>query len=101
MNSNPYYYMNESVIQKTVQDFTNLKKRMNRTMNKNHTFLFVGSIKLKMYKQEIKMHEERWRKMEEFRNSELKRELMEKIFHPNNVHKFIDWGFIDNYGLHI
>lgn len=28
-----------------------------------------------------------------FSQSQLKRELMEKMFHPSNMHKFEGWGF--------
>ena len=28
-----------------------------------------------------------------FSRSDLKRELMEKMFHPSNMHKFDGWGF--------
>lgn len=95
MNINPYNYMNESVIKKTIHDYAHMKKLMKRSINQNATFVFVGYMKLELYRQQMEMHEERWKKMEEFRKSELKRELMERMFHPNNIHKFVDWGFID------
>ena len=97
MNSKPYNYMNESIVKKTIKDYTNYRNLLKRSnVYYNSTF---ASAKVKSYKQQIQLNEERWKKMEEFRKSELKKELMETIFHPRNMHKFVDWGFIDESDL--
>lgn len=99
-----YCYMNELPVKELKSKCLKLKNcqksiDFSKLINSSNPLeiLLMLSIPLSndFLESQLKIHEERWNMMETFRKSDVKKELMEKMFHPKNIHKFKDWGFIE------